>query len=180
MTAIDVDGLRFQFDDTWTALKWDEHAAYRHGLDGHGGTKAIDIFALRHQDELWLFECGAARTAAHRIAHRNARRTRDEPQHGEFVSKVRDSVAAAVWAQGRQSSATELIRYLKAGFRGEKGKVHVVLWFEGLDLAELMALEDWVRPQLKWLTPKVHILSAEVCARYPQKRLDGVSVSNAP
>jgi len=100
--------------------------------------------------------------------------------HDEFVAKVRDSVAAAVWAQDRQSSAAELIRYLRAGFRGEKGKVHVVLWFEGLDLAELMALEDRIRPQLKWLSPKVHILSAEVCARYPQKRLDGVSVSNAP
>ena len=51
-------------------------------------------------------------------------------------------------------------------FRDEKGKVHVVLWFEGLDVAELMALEDLVRPRLRWLAPKVHVLSAEVCARY--------------
>lgn len=180
MTAIDVDGLRFEFDDTWTALKWDDHAAYRRGLNGHGSTKAIDIFALRHQDELWLIECGAARTQAHRIAHRNARRARDETLYEEFVCKVRDSVAAAVWAQERLSPAAELVRYLKAGFRGARGKVHVVLWFEGLDVAELMALEDSVRSRLKWLAPKVHILSAEVCNRYPQKRLDGVSVSNAP
>jgi hypothetical protein len=180
MTAIDVDGLRFEFDNTWIALKWDNHAAYRHGLNGHGGTKALDIFALRHEDELWLIECGVVRTQAHRIAHRNTRRTRDEPLHDEFVSKVRDSIAAAVWAQDRQSSAGELIRYLKAGFRSTQGKVHVVLWFEGLDVAELMALEDLVRARLKWLSPKVHILSAEICTRYPQKRLDGVSVSNAP
>jgi hypothetical protein len=178
MTTIEVDGLQFEFDDSWTALKWDDHAAYRDGLNGHRGTKAIDIFALRHQDELWLIECGVARTPAHRIAHRNARRARGEPLYDEFASKVRDSVAAAVWAQDRQSSATELIRYLRAGFRGEPGKVHVVLWFEGLDVAELMALEDQVRPSLKWLAPKVHVLSAEICARYPVKRLAGVSVSN--
>ena len=30
--AIDCDGLRFQFDNTWIALKWDDHVAYRQGL----------------------------------------------------------------------------------------------------------------------------------------------------
>jgi hypothetical protein len=65
MTAIDVDGLRFEFDDTWTALKWDDHVAYRHGLNGHGGTKAIDILALRHEDELWLIECGSSQRSTH-------------------------------------------------------------------------------------------------------------------
>ena len=179
-TPIAVDGLRFEFDDTWLALKWDDHAAYRHGLNGHAGTKAIDIFALRHLDELWLIECGVVRSHAHRIRHRNTRRDKNEPLHEELASKVRDSFAAAVWVQSRHTRATELERYLRAGVRGDRGRVHVVLWFEGLEEAELLAIDDRVHPYLRWLRPRVHLLNTEICRRHPRQQLEGVTVSHAP
>jgi hypothetical protein len=41
--------------------------------------------------------------------------------------------------------------------------VHVVLWFEGLEEAELLAIDDRIRPYLRWLQPRVHLLNSEIC-----------------
>jgi hypothetical protein len=180
MQTIDVDGLRFEFDNTWRALKWDDHRAYRAGLNGHAGTKAIDIVALRHADQLWLIEGGSMRTAAARILFKNKRATRREPLHEEFAGKVRDTIAASVWVQDRHPAATALVPYLREAFRGDVGKIHAVLWFEGLEEAELVALEDQVRGSLRWLNPRVEILNAEICNRHPRRQLPGVTVSNVP
>jgi hypothetical protein len=93
MQRIDVDGLRFEFDNTWRALKWDDHHAYRGGLNGHNGTKAIDIVALRHEDQLWLIEGGSIRTAAARIRFKNKRaaKRRISPKslQARFVTRSR-------------------------------------------------------------------------------------------
>ena len=149
MQTIDVDGLRFEFDHTWRALKWDDHRAYRSGLNGHAGTKAIDIVALRHEDQLWLIEGGSLRTAAARIHFKNKRAAKREPLHEEFAGKVRDTIAASVWVQDRHPEAPALVPYLRAALRGSAGKVRAVLWFEGLEEAELVALEDQVSASLR-------------------------------
>ena len=51
MTELDVDGIRFTFDDNWSAVKWDDTEAYNlhiGKLQGPGhGTKAVDIIGLR-------------------------------------------------------------------------------------------------------------------------------------
>ena len=51
MTELDVDGIRFTFDDNWSAVKWDDTDAYNlhiGKLQGQGhGTKAVDIIGLR-------------------------------------------------------------------------------------------------------------------------------------
>ena len=180
MQAIDVDGLRFEFDDTWRALKWDDHRAYRGGLNGHDGTKAIDIVALRHGDQLWLIEGGSMRTAAARIRFKNKRAAKQEPLHEEFAGKVRDTIAASVWVQDRHPESTALVPYLRAAVRGSVGRIHAVLWFEGLDEAQLLALDDEVRRSLRWLNPQVMILNAEICHRHPRRQLPGVTVSNLP
>jgi hypothetical protein len=178
--TIDVDGLRFQFDDTWRALKWDEHDAYRRGLSSRHGTKAIDIVALRHHDELWLIEGNSIRSEADRIRFKNKRAAKREPLHEEFVGKIRDTMAAAVWAQGRHRAATELVPYLRAGARGSHGRIHAVLWCEGLEEPELVPLEDQVRKSLHWLNPKVEILNNDICQRHPRRQIGGVTVSNVP
>jgi hypothetical protein len=180
MQTIDVDGLRFEFDNSWRALKWDDHPAYRGGLNGHAGTKAIDIVALRHGDQLWLIEGNSLRTAAARIRFKNKRVAKREPLHEEFAGKVRDTIAASVWAQERHPAAKDLGRYLRAAVRGSVGKVCTVLWFEGLEEAESVALEDQVRGSLRWLNPQVKILNAAICQRHPQRQLDGITVSNVP
>lgn len=183
--AIDVDGLRFEFDGTWRALKWDEHDAYRGGLSGHGGTKAIDIIALRHADELWLIEGNSIRDQGirsryARIHFKNKRAAQRETLDEEFARKVRDTIAAAMWVQDRHPAATVLVPYLRAGVRGRAGRIHAVLWCEGLEEAELLALEDRVRARLRWLNPRVEILNADICERHPRRQLPGVVVTNLP
>ena len=179
MTApIDVDGLRFDFDDSWIALKWDEHPAYRSGLNGHQGTKAIDILALHNNDELWLIEAGDIRARSRKITHKNKRRERDELLEDEFSGKVRDTLASATWAQARHPDAVDVVRYLRSAWRGPAGKVQVALWFEGIDEAQALPLEDAVRARLKWLNPKVRILNAGIAARHARQRIQGLTVSN--
>jgi hypothetical protein len=181
MQTIDVDGLRFEFDNTWRALKWDDHPAYREGgLNSHAGTKAIDIVALHRGDELWLIEGGSMRTAAARIRFKNKRTAKREPLQEEFAGKVRDTIAASAWVQDRHAAAKDLTPYLRHAVRGSAGKVHAVLWFEGLEEAELMPMEDQVRQSLRWLNPQVRILNTEICKRHPQRDLVGVTVSNLP
>lgn len=182
---IDVDGLRFEFDGTWRALKWDEHDAYRGGLSSHSGTKAIDIIALRHGDELWLIEGSSIRdnglrTRGARIHFNNKRAVKRETLDQEFARKIRDTLAAAMWVQERHPAATGLVPYLRAGVRGDPGKIHAVLWCEGLEEPELLAMEDRVRGSLRWLNPRVKILNADICKRHPRRQLPGITVSNLP
>ena len=175
--VLNINGLAFDFDDRWVALKWDDHPAWRKSkLSGYERTKAIDILALHDDDHLWLIEAGDVRGEERRITHKNAQRDRDEPIHVEFASKVRDTVAASVWAQGRIPEAADIVRYLKRAWRGEAGKVHVVLWLEGVDEAIAMPLEGEVGKRLAWLNPKVRVTNSNLSARHPKAGIDGLTV----
>jgi hypothetical protein len=171
-----VNGLTFDFDDRWVALKWDDHAAWRDGLNGHRDTKAIDILALRDEDELWLIEAGDARGDARRISHKNKRTALSEPIEIEFANKVRDTIAASAWAQGRVRAASQIVRYLRAACRGAKGRVHTVLWQEGVKPDEAEPIADAARRRLNWLHPTVRVANTAIVAKVPTAAIAGLSV----
>ncbi len=98
MTELDVDGIRFTFDDDWSAVKWDDTDAYNFHiakLQGAGHrTKAVDIIGLR--DGLpFLFEVKDFRGPG--IAIENVHR--DLPL--EIGFKARDTAAGLVGAVSR-------------------------------------------------------------------------------
>ncbi len=52
-----VEGhLRFQFDDSWFAIKYDDHRDYRERIERLDGTKAVDFVAVYMNAQLFLIE----------------------------------------------------------------------------------------------------------------------------
>jgi hypothetical protein len=55
VTRLPIDGLRFEFDDSWSVAKWDDSRWYLEGVhklngqleDRPEGTKAVDVIGLR-------------------------------------------------------------------------------------------------------------------------------------
>ena len=137
MTVIPEGALRFEFDDeVWNALKWDEHAAYIHGigrLQGaltdvaktppvkrSEGTKAVDIVAL-HAHGLYLIEVKDFRGHA----QQNAYRQEDELPL-EVGLKVRDTVAGIVGAHTSGRHSGLLAPFARALIEGRP--VQVIAW----------------------------------------------------
>ena len=98
MTELDVDGIRFTFDDSWSAVKWDDTDAYNlhiGKLQGPGhGTKAVDVIGLCDGSP-YLFEVKDFRGAEIAIANLN----RDLPL--EIGFKARDATAGLVGTMSR-------------------------------------------------------------------------------
>jgi len=98
VTELDVDGIRFTFDDSWSAVKWDDTDAYNlhiGKLQGPGhGTKAVDVIGLCDGSP-YLFEVKDFRGAVIAIANLN----RDLPL--EIGFKARDTTAGLVSAMSR-------------------------------------------------------------------------------
>lgn len=57
MESVEVDGIRFTFDDGWLVSRWDETAFHRRFSRVGAGTKACDLVAIPPDgDDLWLVE----------------------------------------------------------------------------------------------------------------------------
>src|SRR5580692_8886295 len=48
--------LRFRFDSSWYAIKYDEHPDYRERIERLDGTKAVDFVAVHRDSQLFLIE----------------------------------------------------------------------------------------------------------------------------
>lgn len=98
MTELDIDGIRFTFDDNWSTVKWDDTETYRlqiGKLQGQEhGTKAVDIIGV-YAGIPYLFEVKDFRGPAIAIANLQ----RDLPL--EIGFKVRDTAAGIVGAVSR-------------------------------------------------------------------------------
>ena len=81
--------LRFRFDDSWYAIKYDEHPDYRERIERLDGTKAVDFVAVHRDSQLFLIEVKDFR--GHRIE--NQPRLREGELAIEVGQKVRDTVA---------------------------------------------------------------------------------------
>jgi len=174
MTRIDIEGrLRFAFDNTWSAVKWDEEQSYLKGL-GAGcpahDAKAVDILATLNLSTVHLIEVKDPR--GHAIEYRDARTVE---QLAKLVAeKVRDTLAGILYARGR-IDAPHLLRHLKAKYHDRTARIWVVFWYESpvLDPVLAMTLKGLLEAQLMWLRPKV-----VVCKRNLGDSFPGLTVSS--
>lgn len=171
MTTIELEGrLRFDFDGTWKATKWDDAVEYRDGLSRHEGTRAVDIIGTRFESESWFVEGKDPR--GHRIDYRPAR-----AHVAELVAeKVRDTIAGASWSVGRfdNSLAPSMLKVL---FVERQRKVFVVLWLEDIRAAEADAIGIQIGRELRWLNPKV-IVTCRALASQAGGAVPGLTVTS--
>lgn len=86
MKTIEEGSLAFDFPDTWLATKYDDWVYYRkHFQSSFGGTKAVDILALRANHLFYLIEIKDYRIEP---------RQKDMELAQEVAEKVRDTLAA--------------------------------------------------------------------------------------
>lgn len=173
-----VEGkLLFAFDDDWHAVKWDDHRAYRDGLCGIGGCKAVDFCGV-HRKSVYLIEVKDFR--GHRIE--NKARTVGETSDNladEIAHKVCDTVAGLIGAHRSRPAEDETWRPFGEAIANRNVDVRVVLWLEedvprGPD--RRMSFQDRLKQKLRWLTPRVIIASL----RHTTAQPPGVTVANQP
>jgi hypothetical protein len=173
-----VDGIQFDFEDSWLVAKWDDSPWYRDGIqrlqgevDGRSeGTKAVDLLGLREEIP-YLIEVKDFRG----FAIENKQRQLGELPL-EIGLKARDTVAgiAGLVALGERDDLP--MRWLRA-VRESTRPVHVVAWVaEDLarpgELAHKRAAREQVRrsalqQRLAWLTRRVSVTNPLVSSTIP-------------
>lgn len=165
---LDVDGIRFTFDDSWSVAKWDESRGFQEGLyklngslDGRDeGSKAMDVIGLRG-DVPYLFEVKDFRGFAIENKHRQLS---ELPL--EIGLKARDTIAGLVGLISLDKGHGLPEAWLRAAQRPAQA-VHVFALFAE-DVArpgepnKKRHRREGVRTDrlercLAWLTPKVFI-----------------------
>lgn len=99
MQEIDVDGLVFRFDGSWTISKYDEWSFYRNQFcKVKDGVKAIDLLAADNKHTVWLIEVKD---------YRQHSRTKAIDLADEVAQKVFDTLAGLLPAAVNGSDANE-------------------------------------------------------------------------
>ncbi|MDP3207882.1 MAG: hypothetical protein Q8M65_01930 [Rhodoglobus sp.] len=124
--------LEFTFDDNWRVEKWDSQPAYRdaRAFGASDGTRACDFIGHHASGGAFLIEVKNF-TGDH---HGNRDRVPSGEMLNESAGKVRDTLAGAIWARGRQYDTDPLSSLISTTLDGLIRKVPelaVVVWIEG-------------------------------------------------
>ena len=119
MTALQVDGLSFQFPAGWQTTKYDDWSFYRKRFARMwNGIKAVDLLAIDPSHSLWLIEGKD---------YRKATRTKPSELPDEVAQKVFDTLAALLPAAMNGDDPAEL-KLAKAALKSKR--LRVVLHLE--------------------------------------------------
>ena len=187
-TTLDEGHLRFEFDDAWTVVKYDDTVEYAHIRD-QTEAKGVDFVGL--------IAAGSSRFVIHLIevkdfrGHRieNAPRIRDGELALEVAQKVRDTVAGVIGAC-RTSGEVQPWQRFAGALRRRRDEVKVVLWLEQdhprtrrtvsrqqyrrmREKNGLSVLAAGLKAKLRWLTARAFVVDQET-------GLGGVAASNLP
>jgi hypothetical protein len=168
--------LRFEFDDSWFVVKYDNHPDYRK-IERLDGTKAVDFIAINRDSVLFLIEVKDIR--GHRIENRDRLRTAELAI--EVGQKVRDTLAGIVGAHHR--GKREAWERVVVRLTSQEPSVRVLLWLEqdlpskptGRRSNEFSLLINALKGRLDWLTSKVLVASQSVGSAP-----EGMKVTNLP
>lgn len=115
---IEVDGLTFDFPDSWKVDKYDEWAFYRNQFSKMwDGIKAVDLIAINER-EIWLIEVKD---------YRQSQRTKPQDLSEEVAQKVFSTLAAMLPATVNASDNSEC-DFAREVLKGNQ--LHVVLHLE--------------------------------------------------
>ena len=177
-TVFEEGTIRFQFRPRWEVIKFDEHPAYRRGIEELDETKAVDFVGLL-DDELYFIEVKDFR--GYRI------QTKQRVQGGELWieigQKVRDSLAGIVSAYRTSSIEPELWSNLFDALKDKEQLLKVVLWLEEdclphqehrMQKSRLSTRTKELKRKFRWLTTKVLVCNIQ------NNPLPDLSVTNLP
>lgn len=168
MTALSMDGICLDFDDTWSVRKWDDSVLFTDGirklngeLEGRAeGTKAVDAIGVRH-DVPYLFEVKDFRGSA----IENKKRQLAELAL-EVGLKARDTIAGLLGlvAIGTQDDLSQ--RWIRAVHGDRRVHVFALLAEDSARPGELSSKRGMraaerskrVEQRLAWLTPRVRVI----------------------
>lgn len=174
-TVIPEENLQFSFDENWKVLKWDDHGAFKDGLEKAQHTKAVDFFGL-HIGLPWFIEVKDFRN--YRIE--NKKRLTSGELADEVADKVRDTLAGMAWACNREPLDKGTLAGFLRPLVNRQNKVPVVLWLEEdqpLAPAEASALQAAIRQRLAWLNASVIVMNRTLAQARP---VLGLTVTNLP
>jgi len=187
-TTLDVEHLRFEFDDAWTVVKYDDTAEYaciRDQTEAKGVDLVGLIAAASTRFVIYLIEVKDFR--GHRIE--NTPRIRGGELALKVAQKVRDTVAGVIGAR-RTSGEVQPWKRFTGALRRRRDEVRVVLWLErdrppsrgGVSRrryhrmrskTELSVLADTLKARSGWLTARTLVVDQDT-------GLEGVTATNLP
>ncbi len=164
-TTIDEGAICFEFGDRWSVCKYDEHPAYRNGIERLNETKAVDFIGIL-DDTLYFIEVKDFR--AHRIE--NKPRIKSGELWIEVGQKVRDSLAGVLGAYRVSGADPEFWENISNCLHDKERDIKIVLWLEedGPAVAvqqkqrsRLSVYTNKLKKNLRWLTTRVFICNAQ-------------------
>jgi hypothetical protein len=174
--------LRFEFESQWRVARYDgdedaapAHAFYQNQVSRLPGTKAVDFVGIL-VGEGYLIEVKDFR--GYRIP--NKKRLSSGDLAIEVAQKVRDTIAGLVGAVRNETNPSILTDAGLLLFKKAE-TVRIVLWLED-DAAvnakawaeELNTMTTRIQTYLRWLTPRVLVVSISTYANKPP----GIKVTN--
>lgn len=172
-TTLEERGLRFDFDDNWWAIKWENHPACKAGLKAKKDSTHDVDFVATHNKAPYLIEVTDYTTEL----HKGRKLSTNGEVAKEIAEKVRDTIACLVWSYNRSELSTKEINGVVRSIVGWKDRFFVVVWIESkLDAEGRDKLQDLVKQELNWL--KVSVLVTDIAAEQNAKnRLAGLKVT---
>ena len=165
MAVTIVEGfLRFEFDDRWLVVKYDEHRDYRERIGRLPDTKAMDFAAILDGSMLFFVEVKDFR--GYRIQNRE--RMQDGELAVEVAQKVRDTIAGIIAPHHR--GATEEWTQFNRCLTSPLHPARVLLWLEedlpavprGRRPNQASVLIDRLKQHLRWMTPRVLVTGSRI------------------
>lgn len=175
-TTILEQDLQFRFDDSWRTIKWDKDPVFHDLFKKVQFTHGVDFVAL-YFDAPYLIEVTDYWTDPAR-----GREVRTNGELGiEVAEKVRDTIAALVWAYDRgHERARDMEAFVRAMI-GWRDKVMIVVWVEDKSLTPMGArtLCDKIKKNLSWLNPHVIVTNCGLERMHPVPGISAVRLSQA-
>lgn len=164
--SFDEGRLRFDFGDSWTVEKYDDHRDYRKKIGKLDGTRAIDFVGVLDERELFLIEVKDLR--GFRIENKG--RVEQGLLALEVAFKVRDTLSGLVAAHRRSSEPETWEPYVRTLSQPQR-RLSVVLWLEEdrpagkvrsqREAAARGTLTQILKKRLRWLTTKVAVVDRD-------------------
>lgn len=187
-TVFEEEYLRFEFDDAWTVVKYDDTAEYAR-IRAQTEAKGVDFVGL--------VAAGSSRFVIHLIEVKdfrghsieNAPRIRGGELALHVAQKMRDTVAGLIGAR-RTSGELQPWERFAGALRRRRDEVRVVLWLERDRVpsrgavsrrhfrrmrrkTELSVLAGTLKARSRWLTARTLVVDQDT-------GLEGVTATNLP